>query len=136
MRASTSSTRRRRSRTSALTLCLRGGGGGRSEEHTSELQSPYDLVCRLLLDTAPPTPSTLSLHDALPIFALAGDGPCALPVDVEGGIGQRHADLLQPRLQGLDARLHLLHAAAPVAHLGAHPLLARRRRWKIGRAHV
>src|SRR5207248_5855989 len=28
-----------------------GGGGGepaRSEEHTSELQSPYDLVCRLL----------------------------------------------------------------------------------------
>src|SRR5207248_8551691 len=29
------------------------GGGGfqyRSEEHTSELQSPYDLVCRLLLE--------------------------------------------------------------------------------------
>src|SRR6266516_6947855 len=25
-------------------------GPGRSEEHTSELQSPYDLVCRLLLD--------------------------------------------------------------------------------------
>src|SRR5207248_4101352 len=25
------------------------GGGVRSEEHTSELQSPYDLVCRLLL---------------------------------------------------------------------------------------
>src|SRR5438094_7761435 len=24
---------------------------GRSEEHTSELQSPYDLVCRLLLET-------------------------------------------------------------------------------------
>src|SRR5438094_7507442 len=24
------------------------GGGGRSEEHTSELQSPYELVCRLL----------------------------------------------------------------------------------------
>src|SRR5437867_10260779 len=23
----------------------------RSEEHTSELQSPYDLVCRLLLET-------------------------------------------------------------------------------------
>src|SRR5574344_1711052 len=27
-----------------------GGGGGRSEEHTSELQSPDHLVCRLLLD--------------------------------------------------------------------------------------
>src|SRR5207248_7670569 len=25
-------------------------GTGRSEEHTSELQSPYDLVCRLLLE--------------------------------------------------------------------------------------
>src|SRR5437867_13401753 len=25
-------------------------GNGRSEEHTSELQSPYDLVCRLLLE--------------------------------------------------------------------------------------
>src|SRR6266705_6894959 len=28
----------------------RGGHPGRSEEHTSELQSPYDLVCRLLLE--------------------------------------------------------------------------------------
>src|SRR5207248_8802725 len=27
-----------------------GGPGLRSEEHTSELQSPYDLVCRLLLE--------------------------------------------------------------------------------------
>src|SRR5438094_9998423 len=25
-------------------------GASRSEEHTSELQSPYDLVCRLLLE--------------------------------------------------------------------------------------
>src|SRR5207248_10569943 len=31
--------------TDALELSLRA----RSEEHTSELQSPYDLVCRLLL---------------------------------------------------------------------------------------
>src|SRR5437867_8795479 len=28
----------------------RRGGPRRSEEHTSELQSPYDLVCRLLLE--------------------------------------------------------------------------------------
>src|SRR5205807_8883472 len=27
-----------------------GGGQGRSEEHTSELQSPCNLVCRLLLE--------------------------------------------------------------------------------------
>src|SRR5437879_212729 len=40
----------------------------RSEEHTSELQSPMYLVCRLLL--APPHTSlhSLSLHDALPIY--------------------------------------------------------------------
>src|SRR5207248_8183171 len=28
----------------------RGASAKRSEEHTSELQSPYDLVCRLLLE--------------------------------------------------------------------------------------
>src|SRR5574337_917971 len=49
----------------------------RSEEHTSELQSPLNLVCRLLLekkkiffffnDTATTEIYTLSLHDALPI---------------------------------------------------------------------
>src|SRR5256885_633648 len=60
---------------------------GRSEEHTSELHSPCNLVCRLLLekkkqdlplcllitfffffnDTATTEIYTLSLHDALPI---------------------------------------------------------------------
>src|SRR5437879_4192664 len=40
----------------------------RSEEHTSELQSPMYLVCRLLLDTSFHFFSTLSLHDALPIL--------------------------------------------------------------------
>src|SRR4051794_41407670 len=35
---------RHRRRLSAL------GAGGRSEEHTSELQSPVHLVCRLLLE--------------------------------------------------------------------------------------
>src|SRR5256885_624536 len=55
----------------------------RSEEHTSELQSPCNLVCRLLLekkktrtlafcffffnDTPPTEIYTLPLHDALPI---------------------------------------------------------------------
>src|SRR5207248_11665333 len=45
--------------TAALSVslaCRRGqrhrqrGGVRRSEEHTSELQSPYDIVCRLLLE--------------------------------------------------------------------------------------
>src|SRR5205807_967003 len=43
------------------------GGVSRSEEHTSELQSPCNLVCRLLLVTATTETHTLSLHDALPI---------------------------------------------------------------------
>src|SRR5207248_4629545 len=43
----------------AVGLITRVGGGGvgevvRSEEHTSELQSPYDLVCRLLLEKKKP----------------------------------------------------------------------------------
>src|SRR6266704_6945721 len=32
-------------------LCLSGRPWCRSEEHTSELQSRFDLVCRLLLET-------------------------------------------------------------------------------------
>src|SRR5437764_277932 len=58
----------------------------RSEEHTSELQSPMYLVCRLLLEKKKFTCSssfffysssiflvyTLSLHDALPILFGAG----------------------------------------------------------------
>src|SRR5438876_394611 len=39
----------------------------RSEEHTSELQSPVHLVCRLLLAPAATQLYPLSLHDALPI---------------------------------------------------------------------
>src|SRR5947207_224127 len=42
-------------------------GRERSEEHTSELQSHSDLVCRLLLDPATTEIYTLSLHDSLPI---------------------------------------------------------------------
>src|ERR1039457_4784631 len=59
-------------------------GGLRSEEHTSELQSPCNLVCRLLLekktqnplfffnDTATTEIYTLSLHGALPICCVRG----------------------------------------------------------------
>src|SRR5258708_12974985 len=48
----------------------------RSEEHTSELQSPDHLVCRLLLEkkkrraTRPPTPHGYSLHTRAPHHCL------------------------------------------------------------------
>src|SRR5882762_2137443 len=49
------------------------GTRSRSEEHTSELQSHLNLVCRLLNDTPTTEIYTLSLHDALPIsFPLIG----------------------------------------------------------------
>src|SRR5256885_12788170 len=34
----------------SVSASLNGRRGGRSEEHTSELQSPCNLVCRLLLE--------------------------------------------------------------------------------------
>src|SRR6266496_5250852 len=37
-------------RSPALHRAAAGGAAGRSEEHTSELQSRRDLVCRLLLE--------------------------------------------------------------------------------------
>src|SRR5438046_1494112 len=62
----------------------------RSEEHTSELQSLTNLVCRLLLDSAPPELSALSLHDALPILEslilalLGGIAGCLLALPMNG----------------------------------------------------
>src|SRR5256885_7380210 len=42
-------------------------GQGRSEEHTSELQSPCNLVCRLLLEKKKSSPSLLTCaHRPLP----------------------------------------------------------------------
>src|SRR5437867_9419983 len=42
----------------------------RSEEHTSELQSPYDLVCRLLLEK-----KKTSIYHFLPSRRLAHEPP-------------------------------------------------------------
>src|SRR5207248_6777558 len=41
----------------------------RSEEHTSELQSPYDLVCRLLLEKKK---SKTKIHNYLKLLPLIG----------------------------------------------------------------
>src|SRR5256885_6778435 len=44
------STADRTPRSTGAMAALDSGGGRRSEEHTSELQSPCNLVCRLLLE--------------------------------------------------------------------------------------
>src|SRR5207249_10888342 len=49
-RPATTRTRRKRSPDIADSCALTTLGGSRSEEHTSELQSRFDLVCRLLLE--------------------------------------------------------------------------------------
>src|SRR4051794_41664695 len=49
--------RLRRRRTTAAAA---GGGDPRSEEHTSELQSPVHLVCRLLLENKKQTTQRLT----------------------------------------------------------------------------
>src|SRR5437879_6412042 len=51
----------------------------RSEEHTSELQSPMYLVCGLLLEPQTTEIYTLSLHDALPIYFY---------IDVQASVGR------------------------------------------------
>src|SRR5690349_18929853 len=134
--------RQRLGPTRALTVGLSWSGNPehphdrRSEEHTSELQSRRDLVCRLLLDPAPTEISTLSLHDALPILVLSARQPaavlrdadrddsdeCALPVGTAGP----HR-LLAPAA-GPDARAY--RRAFVVRQSGAST------RPQIGRAHV
>src|SRR5437764_1039446 len=127
------------------TLAGRGASGsaaltrssnGRSEEHTSELQSPMYLVCRLLHETASPGICTLSLHDALPIF---GEDLLGYPRGRRARRGQQRLDpveeLRPPVLPDVEQ-----HHAAP-SHAGR----ARRERLRrpdplvereIGRAHV
>src|SRR5690242_8568656 len=68
----------------------------RSEEHTSELQSRVNLVCRLLLAPSTTALYTLSLHDALPILA-ASRAPVSRPVSVLQSILRTPGILPPPR---------------------------------------
>src|SRR6266487_6111520 len=57
-------------------LCCRRGSphraGSRSEEHTSELQSPVHLVCRLLLEKKKTHLNThIHFHQSAPVLILA-----------------------------------------------------------------
>src|SRR5689334_24181258 len=47
----------------------------RSEEHTSELQSQFHLVCRLLLEKKNNTTITQPIHDPLPPIIIFADWP-------------------------------------------------------------
>src|SRR5688572_7455513 len=116
----------------------------RSEEHTSELQSQSNLVCRLLLEkkknvllhlhlffsTDPPTPDiyTLSLHDALPISRVRQRrGIAEVPHVVLRDLAQDPPhDLAAPRLR--QRRRELQH----VGRGDRTDLLPH----QIGRAHV
>src|SRR5699024_11634920 len=57
---------RLRSTPPALPVCvrmpLRIVGGSRSEEHTSELQSRFDLVCRLLIEKKKKSKTSVRQH--------------------------------------------------------------------------
>src|SRR5690348_17582699 len=48
------------------TVSAPGRRAGRSEEHTSELQSPVHLVCRLLLEKKKPTQTARARHTTQP----------------------------------------------------------------------
>src|SRR5574337_210278 len=124
----------------------------RSEEHTSELQSPLNLVCRLLLekkkiyfffffnDTATTEIYTLSLHDALPIFpppvSLASQSHHEKPPEVtctsRGNPGFPASTLERPR----ETFFYTSRAQSPLPWLGSNdalPLATRmgtRRPWR------
>src|ERR1039457_5408020 len=69
------------------------GGWNRSEEHTSELQSPCNLVCRLLLEKKTPQRLPRAKAQAPPAEAI-------LPLSETRR--QRHADIRRGKLRGLE----------------------------------
>src|SRR5437016_4687246 len=108
----------------------------RSEEHTSELQSLTNLVCRLLLDTATTEIYTLSLHDALPIF----DGDGVRLFDGASAQVRRRQDRRQPGIELGDERFEAHVRVIGGQETDAGEIVRRRPARdvyvQIGRAHV
>src|ERR1017187_275896 len=96
-------------------ICLR------SEEHTSELQSPMYLVCRLLLEkkTSDPTPCTpgsprrpLPLPRSVGDPRFAGSGPCSnSSADVRGNFAHAGVAFFFFKLRATDGYFPLSLAA-------------------------
>src|SRR5690349_4114930 len=130
---------------------MRTNTDSRSEEHTSELQSRRDLVCRLLLEKKKekatgsgtrmaPTPSSLLL--SLFFFYRSGDHrdlhsfPTRRSSDL---VEQRRAQVVRPLARRLhDARLDLVDVVVgQLARTRAHDEVdAHQHGLEIGRAHV
>src|SRR5947208_1691249 len=108
----------------------------RSEEHTSELQSPDHLVCRLLLDPPAAEIYTLSLHDALPISVLNLPDTVGYAVPEEYGamFSKVRESLGDPDGITLSAHCHDDLGLAVANSLAA--VRAGVRQIEIGRAHV
>src|SRR5579862_9980386 len=56
------------------------GGDHRSEEHTSELQSQFHLVCRLLLETKKPLRASTSASEPPASILQLAFRPCSAPL--------------------------------------------------------
>src|SRR5688500_12488004 len=108
----------------------------RSEEHTSELQSPCNLVCRSLHASPPCVSATVSLPDALPIFGHVGaeHERRLRPGDAleERRLPGRELDRVGSRLdERRDRALHVLDPGEK-RRFAEQAVVDR----KIGRAHV
>src|SRR5256885_3786174 len=87
------------------TIVIKPSEETRSEEHTSELQSPCNLVCRLLLEKKKPTYSTTScLSLTLPQPHL----PCT-PYYIHPPSSCADAFLCQPTCGGMNFNSNLLY---------------------------
>src|SRR3989440_5059887 len=82
----------------------------RSEEHTSELQSRSDLVCRLLLEKKKNKYARSARRPHAPAFAHAHRPPARPPT-------LRHANTTYPFPSALVARRTML-SEAPALHFG------------------
>src|SRR5437868_2695646 len=111
-----------------------GAGRHRSEEHTSELQSRFDLVCRLLHSPRPPAfPYTTLFRSG----AAAGLGAGEIPADVHARGPAVAARVARAgRRAGDRQRASAWPAVARGGPGRARALPRRRRPPQIGRAHV